>query len=235
MVGEGRFIQFAARQGWDIYRGLDGHTVYDFIVDAHPGIHRVEVKRIESVQVSDKGYYRRPPTDPRNRGGRMTNGKPFRLGEITRWGETTCGFGVDLPMCDKPATVHVMWLESSATSSTCDEHMAFIAKSATFDYETHTFGGDCGMPGSLWHHPYEDEDEGYCHFPAPDDASLVIEEIEPAPRFDFLYVSTPTGDYYIPAEAVPKDTLSIKQQQAPESYQRRITRLGKYEVYRVEP
>lgn len=100
----------------------------------------------------------------------------FRLGKKAVWGTTTCGFGVDVPACSKPATVHVMWLESLATSPTCDEHLAFIEANATLDYETHTHGPDCGMPGSLWHHPYEDEEEGYCHFPAPDDASLLAEE-----------------------------------------------------------
>jgi hypothetical protein len=47
-------------------------------------------------------------------------------------------------------------------------------------YEEHAFEGDCGMPGTWWHHPYEDEPEGYCFFPALDDASLLAEEPMPA-------------------------------------------------------
>ena len=100
----------------------------------------------------------------------------FRLGSKVRWGETTCGFGIDQPACTKAATIHVLWLRDLATSSTCDEHLAFIKKSADLAHETHTFGPECGMPGALWHHPYEDEEEGYCLFPAPDDASLLAEE-----------------------------------------------------------
>lgn len=103
----------------------------------------------------------------------------FKIGTVSQWGSTTCGFGVDIPACDAPATKHVMWLESMAVSVTCDEHMAFIAENADLAYEVHTFGPDCSMPGALWHHPYEDEEEGWCMFGAPDDASLAVEEIEP--------------------------------------------------------
>jgi hypothetical protein len=106
--------------------------------------------------------------------------RPFRIGTRPRWGDTTCGYGVDRVECTQPATVHVMWLDSSATSPTCDEHMAWIAENADVAYEAHAHGGDCGMPGSLWHHPYEDEDEGYCLFPAPDDAALVASEDQPS-------------------------------------------------------
>jgi hypothetical protein len=56
MVGEGHFITYAARQGWDVYRGLDGHTAYDFIVDTPDGLRRVEVKRVDSVTVSERGH-----------------------------------------------------------------------------------------------------------------------------------------------------------------------------------
>lgn len=104
----------------------------------------------------------------------------FKVGTASRWGETTCGYGLDLPLCHEAATTHVMWLETMACSATCDEHMRFIAENANLDYETHPFGSDCGMPGALWHIPYEDEDEGYCFFPVPDDASLLAEELEPA-------------------------------------------------------
>lgn len=72
-----------------------------------------------------------------------------------------------------------MWLDTHAVSGTCGEHLVFIAACAQIPYETHPFGGDCSMPGALWHHPYEDEDEGYCFFPALDDASLLTEEPMP--------------------------------------------------------
>lgn len=112
------------------------------------------------------------------------SGEPLRLGEERPWGETTCGFGLERPSCDQPATWHVMWLVDNWTSNTCDEHMAYIRSRDTSStpYEVHTFGPNCGMPGTLWHHPYDDEEEGYCLFPAVDDASLLAEEDVPASR-----------------------------------------------------
>lgn len=112
----------------------------------------------------------------------MSERKSFRLGTEELWGDTTCGYGLDGdPKCTKPATVHVGWLnEPFRVSATCDEHLAFIEANAREPYETHTFGGDCSMPGALWHFPYDDEEEGYCIFPAMDDASLLVEESEPA-------------------------------------------------------
>lgn len=108
--------------------------------------------------------------------------EPLRLGDERTWGETTCSYGLTESECDQPATRHLLWLEDMHTSNTCDEHMAFIESrdtSAT-PYEAHAFGANCGMPGTLWHHPYENEDEGYCLFPAVDDLGLVVEEIEPS-------------------------------------------------------
>lgn len=52
-------------------------------------------------------------------------------------------------------------------------------------------------------------------------------------RFDLLFVSTPDGNYLIPVDQCPKNTLSIKQQQGPDAYKRDITRPGKYEAFRV--
>lgn len=117
MVGEGRFIAWASAQGWHLYRGLDGHTPCDFVIDTGSEIVRVEVKRVEAVQESDRAYY-------------------------------------------------------------------------------------------------------YC----------AITKLD-TDRFDYLYVSTPQGDYWIPAKDCPASTLSIKQLG---TYSRSITRPGKYEVFRVQ-
>lgn len=122
----------------------------------------------------------------------LSDEKGFKLGCLPRWGETTCGFGVDVPACAAAATTHVMWLESSATSATCPEHLAYIEANSPLAFETHAHGPNCGMPGSLWHHPYEDEDEGYCLFPAPDDASLLAEE--PLPVGASTRPAAPAGD-----------------------------------------
>lgn len=111
-----------------------------------------------------------------------TEREPLRLGDMRTWGETTCQFGLTTPRCDRPATRHFMWLTDNHTSGACNEHAAYIHSrdtSAT-PFDEHTHGPDCGMPGSMWRFPYEDEDEGYCYFPAVDDASLVAEESLPA-------------------------------------------------------
>ena len=103
---------------------------------------------------------------------------PLKLGDPRTWGETTCGFGLTLPQCHQPATRHFMWLTDKHTSAACDEHAAYIHSrdtSAT-PFDEHAHGPDCGMPGSMWRFPYEDQDEGYCYFPTVDDASLVAEE-----------------------------------------------------------
>lgn len=57
MVGEGRFIAWAAEQGWHLYRGLDGHTPCDFVVDTGSEMLRVEVKRCETPLRSQDNYY----------------------------------------------------------------------------------------------------------------------------------------------------------------------------------
>lgn len=113
----------------------------------------------------------------------MPERKPLRLGKERSWGETTCQFGVDAPECDAPATRHFMWLmDGGSTSAACDDHAAYIHSRDTSDnpFDEHAHGHDCGMPGSMWRFPYEDEDEGYCFIPAPDDASLLAEELEPS-------------------------------------------------------
>ncbi|WP_293785014.1 hypothetical protein [uncultured Aeromicrobium sp.] len=106
----------------------------------------------------------------------MTGKPPLKFGKNARWGDATCMFGVDAPACDRPATTHILWFPELHTSATCDEHLAWLDTRECPEYETHPHGGDCGMPGSLWHHPYEDEEHGYCVFPAPDDASFLAEE-----------------------------------------------------------
>jgi len=57
MIGEGRFIAWASAQGWDLYRGLDGHTRFDYVVDMNGELKRVEIKRMESEQRSERNYY----------------------------------------------------------------------------------------------------------------------------------------------------------------------------------
>lgn len=55
--GEAAFLDFAARQRWSIFRGLDGHEPYDYIVDIGGTLIRVEVKWIGAQQLADSGYY----------------------------------------------------------------------------------------------------------------------------------------------------------------------------------
>jgi len=118
MIGEGRFIAWASAQGWDLYRGLDGHTRCDYIVDRDGILARVEVKRMESEQRSERNYY----------------------------------------------YVTATKLDTS--------------------------------------------------------------------RFDYLFASTPVGDYFIPADDCPVNTLSIKVVGG--EYDRNITAPGKYERYKVQ-
>jgi len=105
--------------------------------------------------------------------------EPLKLGTERSWGETTCGYGLTEAECSKPAAWHLLWLAENFMSNTCDEHLAFIDSKPHPEYERHTFAGNCGMPGTLWHHPYEDEPEGYCLFPAVDDLSVLAEADEP--------------------------------------------------------
>ena len=103
----------------------------------------------------------------------MAEREPLKLGSERSWGETTCHFGVAEPMCTAPATRHFMWLMDNSTSAACNEHAAYIHSrdtSAT-PFDEHAHGPNCGMPGTMWRFPYEDEDEGYCFFEAPDDTS----------------------------------------------------------------
>ena len=55
IVGEGRFICWAASKGWHIYKGFDGHAPVDFIADNGTELVRVEVKRVQSVQEDERG------------------------------------------------------------------------------------------------------------------------------------------------------------------------------------
>ncbi len=91
------------------------------------------------------------------------------------WGETTCAYGKVSSECDLSATRHFMWLDDYHVTGACDKHADFLRSTSIIEMEEHTFGANCSMPGALWQHPYEDETEGYCVFPAPDDASVLIE------------------------------------------------------------
>jgi len=57
LIGEAKFIGFAAAQGWHIFRGMDGHERYDYVVDTGSELLRVEVKCAWSVQASHHNYY----------------------------------------------------------------------------------------------------------------------------------------------------------------------------------
>ncbi len=117
MIGDSDFLAFAAGHGWHVYKGFNGHEPCDYVVDTGTEVLKVEVKRIESLQQSERNYY-----------------------------------------------------------------YCLVTK---YDYK----------------------------------------------KFDYMFVSTPTGSYWIPASECPRDTLSIKQVGG--EYQRNITRPGKYEVHRV--
>jgi len=118
MIGEGRFIAWASAQGWDLYRGLDGHTRFDYVVDMNGELKRVEIKRMESEQRSERNYY----------------------------------------------YVTATKLDTS--------------------------------------------------------------------KFDYLFASTPVGDYFIPADVCPRSTLTIKVVGG--EYERNITNPGKWERYKVQ-
>lgn len=105
----------------------------------------------------------------------------LKFGRVRRGGETTCGFGVDRHDCANPAVWHLLFTDGSGTNCmTCAEHLDFINSRPRPGYDIHAFGPDCGMPGALWHYPYKDEPEGYCFFPANEDASA-MESAELAP------------------------------------------------------
>lgn len=103
----------------------------------------------------------------------MNDKPPLELGADAPWGSTTCAFGLDKPRCDAQATRHFLWLEDLTMSNSCDIHATYIHSRDTSKtpFDEHAFGPNCCMPGAMWHHPYEDEKEGYCFFPAPDDIS----------------------------------------------------------------
>ena len=117
MIGDADFIRFAASNDWTIYKGFEGHEPVDYIAEIDKELVRVEVKRVEAVQLTQRNYY---------------------YTTVTKFNRK---------------------------------------------------------------------------------------------KFDYMFVSTPQGLYWIPASACPKDTLAIKH--VGEHYDRNITRAGKYEVYRV--
>lgn len=92
-------------------------------------------------------------------------------------GEGLCLYGKSKSECSKLATRHFMWLDTKHITNACDEHAEWLRTHSINEMEEHRFGDDCGMPGALWHHPYEDEEDGYCFFPMVDDASILSEEV----------------------------------------------------------
>jgi hypothetical protein len=119
MIGDADFIKFAAKKNWNIYKGFNGHEPVDYIVDDGNKLLKVEVKRIQSTQITARNHY-------------------------------------------------------------------------------------------------------YCTVTKFD-----------AKNFDYMFISTPQGCYFIPADDCPKDTLSIKMFMPEDHYDRKITKPGKYEVHRV--
>jgi hypothetical protein len=117
LEGEGRFITYAATMGWHVFKGMSGHEPFDYVIQMDGDLHRVEVKRISSVQKTQRNYY-------------------------------------------------------YVTATKMDSK-----------------------------------------------------------NFDWLFVATDDGDYFIPASECPTQTLSIKQVGG--EYERNITAPGKYEVFRV--
>ena len=118
MSGDADFIKWCAFQRYHVYKGFDGHTPADYVVDTGNSLERVEVKRIEAIQHAHNNYY----------------------------------------------------------------------------YVTAT-----GLHSK---------------------------------EFDYLFVSTPMGCYWIPVSSCPDQTLSIKV--VGDVYKKNVTRKGKYEKYRVE-
>lgn len=57
VIGEADFLKYAASRGWSTFKGFHGHEPYDYILDDGDMLHRVEVKRIESLQFTQKNYY----------------------------------------------------------------------------------------------------------------------------------------------------------------------------------
>jgi len=57
MIGEADLIRWAAHHGYHVYKGFDGHTPADYILDMDGELFRLEAKRIESVQHLHNNYY----------------------------------------------------------------------------------------------------------------------------------------------------------------------------------
>jgi hypothetical protein len=57
IAGEADFIKWASQQKFHVYKGFDGHTPADYILDNGTNLLRTEVKRIEAVQHSHNNYY----------------------------------------------------------------------------------------------------------------------------------------------------------------------------------
>lgn len=92
--------------------------------------------------------------------------------------------GEGSPSCSYTPTHHILWIEELPevkVSNACDLHMEYVNRHSLEEFETHTFLGDCGMPGSVWHRPQSTEDRSYCIFNTgvPDDLSML--ESLPAP------------------------------------------------------
>ena len=57
VIGDGDFIRWCAFNNYQIYKGFDGHTPVDYIIDTGASLLKVEVKRIEAIQHTHDNYY----------------------------------------------------------------------------------------------------------------------------------------------------------------------------------
>lgn len=76
-----------------------------------------------------------------------------------------CGYGLNEPECDRPATWHVLWRATNHTSSACDEHMHYVRENAAEQEKSiHPYCAVCDLPGTFFFIPRDPETQGWCYF-----------------------------------------------------------------------
>lgn len=102
-----------------------------------------------------------------------------RLGGDRPWFQMTCGFGADDPLCDKPATWHVVWDSDALDHSlACDEHMAYAQQFAYYD--RHPITETCNVPSAEFVWSWE-EPPGRCVWIVSDETMAAVEAAEREP------------------------------------------------------